>query len=145
MARWVGVDYGKKRIGLAISDPGETIASPAGVLDGSGRIPADAAATIAWCSDNEVEGIVVGLPLNMDGTIGQQARLTQEFINRLRNTSSLPIEAWDERLSSYQADQFMDLAGVAPTKRKGRRDALAAQVILQSFLDARRSSAPERA
>ena len=137
--RFTGVDYGTRRIGLAISDPDEVIASPAGYLAGTGHIAKDAAAVLAWCAENEAEAIVVGLPLNMDGAVGPQAKLTQEFINRLRNTSQLPIEAWDERLSSYQADQFMDLAGVGPTKRKGRRDALAAQVILQSFLDARQT------
>ena len=143
MPRWAGIDYGTKRIGLAISDPDESIASPVGVLNGSGRIPLDAAAVLAWCTDNEAKGIVVGLPLNMNGSVGQQAKFTQEFIGRLRNTSDLPIEEWDERLSSYQADQFMDLAGVGAAKRKGRRDALAAQVILQSFLDARRADSAE--
>jgi putative Holliday junction resolvase len=126
MTRWAGIDHGKRRLGLALSDPGETIASPATTLDGTGTASEDARAVLRWAAENEVEGFVVGLPLNMDGSPGPQAKLSEDFADQLHRLGNLPVELWDERLSSFQADQHM-------------QSALAAQVILQSFLDARRA------
>ena len=138
--RWAGIDYGKRRIGVAISDPGETIASPTTTLDGAGSAAADARCVAEWACANEVEALVVGLPLNMDGTVGPQAQETQRFVEQLRTLGQLPVEEWDERLSSYQADEYMQSAGLSRDRQKRMRDALAAQVILQSFLDARNNS-----
>ena len=138
MARWAGIDYGKRRLGLALSDPGETIASPATTLDAAGTASADARLVHDWASENEVEGFVVGLPLNMDGSRGPQAKLSEDFAEQLRRLGGLPVELWDERLSSFQADQHMQSSGLTAARQKRLRDALAAQVILQSFLDARR-------
>ncbi len=135
--RWAGVDYGKRRIGLAIGDPGETIASPARTLEASGSAPGDARLVLRWAGENQVEGLVIGLPLNMDGSVGPQAKLTQAFADQLRAQGSLPVELWDERLTSYQADTLMRSAGLSRSRRKRHRDALAAQVILQAFLDSR--------
>ena len=140
MTRWAGIDYGKRRIGLALSDPGETIASPATTLEATGTTSADARLVHNWASENEIAGFVVGLPLNMDGSRGPQARLSQDFADQLRRLGSLPVELWDERLSSFQADQHMQSAGLTPARQRKLRDALAAQVILQSFLDARRAT-----
>ncbi len=139
MTRWAGIDYGRRRIGLALSDPGEKIASPGGVLDAVGTVSGDARQVLGWAAETEVEGFVVGLPLNMDGSWGPQAKLSQDFADRLRRLGSLPVELWDERLSSFQADELMQSAGLTSAKRKRLRDALAAQVILQSFLDARQA------
>ncbi len=135
--RWAGVDYGKRRIGLAIGDPGESIASPAQTLQATGTAPGDARLVLCWAAENQIEGLVVGLPLNMDGSAGPQARLTQAFADQLRALGSLPVELWDERLTSYQADTLMRDAGLNRSRRKRHRDALAAQIILQAFLDAR--------
>jgi putative Holliday junction resolvase len=140
MARWLGIDYGKRRIGVALSDPGETIASPAATLEAAGNAPEDARRVLQWATENDAAGIVVGLPLNMDGSLGPQARLSQDFAEQLRQLGDLPVELWDERLSSFQADELMHAAGLSPAKQKMHRDALAAQVILQSFLDARRAA-----
>ena len=138
MPCWVGVDHGTKRIGLAIADPSGSIASPAGVLAAPGTGSKNAAAVVKWAEDREPAGFVVGLPLNMDGSRGPQAQICEQFAAELARLSSLPVELWDERLSSFQADSWMTDAGLTRAQRKKRRDALAAQVILQSFLDARR-------
>ncbi len=139
MTRWAGIDYGERRIGLALGDPGETIASPATTLSGTGTASGNARAVLRWAADNQVGGLVIGLPLNMDGSVGPQAKLTQDFAEQTRREGNLPVEFWDERLSSFQADELMRSAGLTHAKRKKLRDALAAQVILQSFLDARRA------
>jgi putative Holliday junction resolvase len=142
MVRWAGIDYGTRRIGLALADPGETIATPAGTLDASGTAPGDAGLILEWATENQVEGLVVGLPLNMDSSRGAQVALSQRFADQLRQQGNLPVELWDERLSSFQADGLLRSAGLTRARRKRLRDALAAQVILQSFLDARRAADP---
>jgi putative Holliday junction resolvase len=138
MGLWAGIDYGKRRIGAAISDPRGRIASPATTLDSTGGQTADAGIVLCWAAENEVAGIVVGLPLNMDGTAGPQAELSRGFADQLRQQTDMPIELWDERLTSYQADELMQAAGLSRARQKKQRDALAAQIILQSFLDAHR-------
>jgi putative holliday junction resolvase len=138
MGRFAGIDYGKRRIGVAISDFGARIASPAGALDGTGNASGDAAAILRWAAEQEATTLVLGLPLNMDGTDSDQTRLTRGLGDELRRRGSLAVELWDERLSSFQADALMESAGVRRSRRRAARDALAAQVILQSFLDAQR-------
>jgi putative Holliday junction resolvase len=140
MVRWLGIDYGTRRIGLALSDPRETIASPAATLTAAGNVTEDARLILHWAAENEVAGMVVGLPINMDGSLGPQAKLSQNLARHLQRLGHLPVELWDERLSSFQADELLRSGGLSPEKQKKRRDALAAQVILQAFLDARRTS-----
>lgn len=142
MVIWLGIDFGKKRIGLALSDPGESISTPAETIEASGTVSEDVQRVLRWAARNDVAGFVVGRPLNMDGSVGRQARITDLFAERLREAAGMPVELWDERLSSYQADEYLDQTALSPTKRKQLRDALAAHVILQSFLDARRSDKP---
>lgn len=143
MTRWVGVDYGTRRIGIALSDPGGSIASPADTLDASGRPADDAKRILAWAAKHEGGAIVVGLPLNMDGSVGPQAVLSQQLTKHLRAAGPLPVHTWDERLSSFQADEWLAAGGARRGRRRRLRDALAAQAILQSFLDARRADAGE--
>lgn len=139
----LGIDYGARRIGLAISDTARRIASPAGALNAAGGPKADAERIAAWGREREVAAFVVGLPLNMDGTEGPQAACSRALANALHAATALPIELWDERLSSFQADEWMDAAKLSRAARRKRRDALAAQVILQSYLDAlQRGEAP---
>ena len=142
MARWLGVDYGKKRIGLAISDPGETISSPATTMDSTGSVSGDVRQIVRWAAQNEIQAVVVGWPLNMDGSLGRQAEITQEFVRQLQAAGAFDVELWDERLSSFQADEFLNAGEFSVAKRKKMRDALAAHVILQSFLDSRKSTPP---
>lgn len=159
MGRFAGVDYGARRIGLAISDFGARLASPAAVLQSSGAMAGDAAQVLAWARSQEATGLVVGLPLNMDGTDSEQTGLSRAFADALRaaggavepgpcaspaqgrdgsQSGPLTVDLWDERLSSFAADEHLRAAGVRAARRKQLRDALAATVILQSFLDARR-------
>ena len=139
MGRWIGIDYGTRHIGLATADPGAVIASPTTTLSASGNAPEDARRILEWAAQNDASGLVVGLPLNMDGSEGPQARLSREFARQLERLGPWPVRLWDERLSSFQADQVLDAAQVRRSRRKRLRDALAAQFILQSFLDARRA------
>jgi putative Holliday junction resolvase len=142
MRRWLGIDYGTRRIGLALSDHSGRIASPAATISASGTPSADARAILDWAGANEAAAIVVGLPLNMDGSEGAQAKLCKELAKNLAIGGNLPVELWDERLTSFEAEQLMAAAGVKPRRRRRLRDALAAQVILQSFLDARCEKPP---
>jgi len=132
-----GVDYGTKRIGLAISNPEGTIASPLAAVDAAGPPDEVVRRVTDAVTDYDVGGWVVGLPLNMDGTEGPQARLVRTFGAQLAAHTHQPVHFWDERLSSDAADSLMARTHLTHKKKKARRDALAAQVILQSFLDAR--------
>lgn len=133
--RYLGVDYGQRRIGLAIGDDVLRIASPLGVVESNGHAQVDARKLIERARREGVEAIVVGLPLNMNDSEGPQAALTRKFINALRAASELVVHEQDERLSSAAADDAMNAAGLTPRQQASRRDMLAAQVILQAFLD----------
>ena len=134
--RYLGIDYGLKRIGLAISDAGESIVSPLCQLEfnrgGPERIILELERIIR---ENEVEAIVVGLPLNMDGSEGRQAQLTRSFAAKIMQAVPLPVHFADERLSSTAADEKLAEASLSRRKRKARRDMLAACEILHDFLN----------
>jgi putative Holliday junction resolvase len=142
MTRWLGIDYGTRRIGLALSDRSGRIASPAATMAAAGTPSVDARSILQWAHDNEAGAIVVGLPLNMDGSEGAQAKLCKELAENLAQGGGLPIELWDERLTSFEAERLMAIGGVKRGRRRRLRDALAAQLILQSFLDARQKEPP---
>jgi putative Holliday junction resolvase len=120
---------------MAVSDPLGMVATPLRVAD----VKSDADAVAAACEairDTEAEKVVVGLPLNMDGTSGPKAEQVMAFCEKLKAQSPVPIDTWDERLSSRIAERAMLEADLSRKKRKGLRDKLAAQVILQGYLDA---------
>lgn len=133
--RMLGVDWGERRLGLAVSDPLGIVATPlrtAPVAD-------DAAAVVAVCAaieETEAEIVVVGLPINMDGSSGVKVEQVTKFCDRLRAQIVVPVVTWDERLSSRVAERAMLEADLSRKKRKGLRDKIAAQVILQGYLDA---------
>lgn len=138
MGRLIGIDYGTRRIGLATADTVLPIASPAAVLDATGQVADDAQRVAAWTRADPPAGLVVGLPLSMDGTDSAQTRLTRRFADVLGAALGVPVELWDERLTSFHADELLSAAA---GKRRGRqpgRDAVAAQLILQAYLDAQR-------
>ncbi len=138
-----GVDYGLKRIGIAVSDPEGKLAGPFSVVAADGTFEVQAAAIVREVDGKfDVDEWVVGLPLNMDDSEGPQAKLTRRFAGVLEKISGLPVHLWDERLSSAQADIYLTEASLTRKKKKSRRDMLAAQVILQTFLDARPAEAP---
>jgi putative Holliday junction resolvase len=136
--RFCGIDHGEKRIGLAISDPEGTIASPLATLEVRGGLDSQVDSIVEATADEEVAQWVVGLPLNMDGTEGPQAKVVRKFAERLGQISGKPVHLADERLSSRLADEYLQPAELTRKKHKARRDRVAAQIILQTFLDARR-------
>jgi putative Holliday junction resolvase len=144
------VDYGSKHIGLAIGDTTTRIAFPAGTIPGARsrkaplpetHIPrVGAEAVMAWARTEGINGVIVGHPLNMDGSAGPQARHSEALVVELRRGADaaqleLAVDLWDERLSSFQADEHLARAGLKRAKRPGLRDALAAQIILQSWFN----------
>jgi putative Holliday junction resolvase len=135
--RFLGVDPGGKRVGVAISDPGETFASPLVVIHRRSfeQVVRDIA---ALCREEAVGGLVVGLPLNMDGSHGPMAQEAARLGEALAAATGLPVELWDERLSSENAERHLIDADMSRARRKKTIDKVAAQIILQSYLDTRR-------
>ncbi len=137
MSRHLGIDYGTVRIGVALSDPFGEFASPHDVIKVRGRTQA-IADIVALCEEHDVETIVVGKPLNMDGTHSAMTDEALSFAAVLASQTSAKVETWDERMSSMGAEREMIAADLSRKKRKEKIDKLAAQSILQSFLDAKR-------
>lgn len=131
----LGIDYGSRRIGLAASDDTGTLALPLEQLDAEPRAKA-CERVVAIVKDRGIGRIVVGLPRNMDGTYGPAAQVTREFIATLRLLVATEIVEWDERLTTAAAERAMVEADYSRKRRRAQRDALAAQMILQNYLDA---------
>jgi putative Holliday junction resolvase len=134
LVRILGIDHGDRHFGLALSDEGEIIASPREVLHGEESV---FAAVEVLIRDEEIGLIVLGLPLNMDGTAGPRVQIVEAFGDRLVERFGLPVEYWDERLTTLQAEQALRASGLSARKRREKVDKVAAQIFLQSFLDAR--------
>jgi putative holliday junction resolvase len=140
--RALGLDVGSKTIGVAVSDPSGTIASPRQVLTRRGHAE-DAAAVAALARELEAGAVVVGLPLELDGSVGHRARQVQRFLALLEPAlSALPgsprAYTWDERFSTAGAERALLQADVSRARRKQVIDAAAAQFILQGWLDGQR-------
>ncbi len=133
MGSIVGIDYGRKRIGLAIADTESRIATPLTTIAGRNDVTRDA--RIVSDASQAVEAYVVGLPMNMDGTDSEQTRLTRRFASELGRLSGRPVHFQDERLSTYAASELLSEAGVSRRRRKELTDRIAAQQILQAWLD----------
>ena len=131
MARWLGIDHGTKRIGIAAGNSHDRISSPLSV------IPAEPLKNVIsqilnFADKYGAEGIVIGWPVNMDGSEGPQARLARDMAGKLAGATKLDVRLWDERLSSFEADQA--LAGkLTRKKKKARQDAVAAAAMLHDF------------
>ena len=130
--RYLAVDYGSKRTGLAICDPDETIASPLAVIYGQKELINK---IIDVVKNENVQAIVLGLPLNMDSSEGPQAKGVYKFAKQLEKHIDIPILFQDERLSSFAAEDKLYSADVKATKKSRPLDAIAAAEILQSFLE----------
>ena len=130
--KYLAIDLGDRRTGLALCDSQETICSPYTVLQARDRLCLRISEII---TEERIEALVIGLPLNMDGSEGSQAKKVHEFIKELSQTVSLPIHLQDERLSSFSARGKLTEMGLNQKKQKGRLDAIAAAEILQAFLD----------
>jgi putative Holliday junction resolvase len=132
--RYLGLDIGDRHIGVALSDETATLASGLPTLTSIGP-KRDAAAIAALVQEHQAGGVVVGLPLRMDGTIGPQAQKVLDLIERLRHRIPVPIATWDERLTTKAAERALIEADLSREKRKKTVDRVAAVLILQGYLD----------
>jgi putative Holliday junction resolvase len=133
--RLLGVDYGSVRVGLAVSDPDRILASPLATYDR--RDPErDAAYFRALVAAEGVGGLVVGLPVHLDGREGVKAQEARAFGAWLTEVTGLPVVFVDERFTTVQAESALWNAGLTHKRRKERRDRVAAQMLLQAYLDA---------
>jgi putative Holliday junction resolvase len=137
--RFMGLDVGDKRIGVAISDESALIASPRETLERTGN-KKDIAHLLELARREEVSEILVGMPWKLDGTSGPQAEKVSRFVDALRASTEILITTWDERLSTVGAERAMIEADVSRAKRRGAVDRVAAALILQSYLDAKRAN-----
>jgi putative holliday junction resolvase len=137
--RIIGLDLGEKRIGVAAADDRTGVAVPVTALAAGD----DAVAAIArLLEEQEADQVVIGLPLSMTGAVGPQAEQALVVVEELRERLGIPVHTWDERLTTVQAsrsDPSRKRSGRRSEEDKGRRDAIAAAILLQAFLDSRRS------
>ena len=136
----LALDVGNRRIGLAVCDSGESLATPIATIEHTSHAR-DIEAVLAAAAERRVERIVVGMPLSLSGEMGPQALKVARFIEKLAARTDIPVEAVDERYSTAEARRLMAEAGNGRPKERGRVDAAAAAVILQSHIDSRRSAA----
>ena len=133
--RILALDLGKKRIGLALSDPLGVSAQGLDTLQRT-TIREDIAALAALAREHEVRLVLLGHPLNMNGSEGRQAVYTRDFGERLKERTGLTVRFWDERLTSKEAERVLKQSGISIEKRARAIDRLAAVILLASFLDA---------
>jgi putative holliday junction resolvase len=137
--RLLGLDFGTRRVGLAVSDEEQRLAVPLETYSRRDR-DGDARHLVAVIGDYRIVGLVTGLPLHMGGEEGQKAGEARRFGAWAAGVTGLPLAFWDERLTTSLADEHLAAAKVNPKKRKLLRDKIAAQIMLQSYLDSREQS-----
>ena len=133
--RVLGVDLGSKRIGIAVSDRSGTIASPLTVVQRSGSVARDHQVIAKLVEEEEAEAVVVGLPLNMNGTAGPAAQAAMKEAKALATVVNVPVHTSDERRTTVTADRAMIEAGMNAQARRKVVDKVAAAVLLQHWLD----------
>ena len=133
--RLAGVDYGRRRIGVAVCDATRMLASPLCVRETAGDHEADAAFFRGLVADEELVGFVVGLPIHADGRASDMSREAERFGAWLERVTGLPVAFHDERYTSHEAAGLLAGAGLSRGGKKARADAVAAQVILASWLE----------
>jgi putative Holliday junction resolvase len=130
--RYLAIDYGNKRTGLAICDAAETIVSPLAVIHGQKYLLKEISDIV---EAEKVEAVVLGLPLNMDDSQGPQAKRIFKFADQLKANIDIPVHFQDERLSTFGAEEKLAAADFTRGKKKKRLDAVAAAQILEAFLE----------
>lgn len=130
----MGLDFGEKTVGVAVSDRMRSVASPLETVRRT-KFTADAARLLDLAAAREIAGVVIGLPLNMDGTEGPRCQSTRAFARNLERLTPLPIAFWDERLSTVAAERALLEADTSRKRRGEVIDHVAAGVILQGALD----------
>ena len=131
----LGLDYGRKRVGVAVSTVEQNLALPLENWNLAGDEQADARLLRQLIEDQQAVGLIVGLPLHTDGTISALSQEAQQFGTWAGKATSLPVSYWDERYTTQQAEAVLLEANMTRKKRKARRDMLAARIILQGYLD----------
>jgi putative holliday junction resolvase len=134
--RFLCIDLGDKRTGLAVCDGNEAIASPLGVVEGHKDLHNQ---IIKAIQQQQAQALVFGLPLNMDGSEGDRAAIVRKFAKELSEKIEIPIFFQDERLSSYSATEKLSQTGLTHKKKKDRIDAIAAAEILKEFIAERKN------
>jgi putative Holliday junction resolvase len=137
--RLLGLDLGSKRIGVAVSDEMGWTAQGLTVLNRHGGVR-DLENIARLVSEQGAEAIVLGLPINMDGSEGEQARKVRQFAEKLKQHLDIEVHLWDERLTTWEAEGILKEAGVKGQKRKQVVDKVAAALILKSYLQARENT-----
>jgi putative Holliday junction resolvase len=135
----LGIDHGTRRLGLAISDAGQTIAMPLLVYH-RGTALQDGRYLIDLAKEFGIVGIVVGLPTHMSGDEGQRAREAREYGQWAARMTQLPVDYVDERFTTAMAEELLSRAGLSAKKRRAQRDRVAAQCILQAYLEGGRGA-----
>ncbi len=135
--RILGVDFGDQRTGLAVSDLLGMLANGIGYVNSS-YMPKTVELVAEKAKELGVKKIVVGLPINMNGTLGPRAEHAKEFAKLLGEAAGLPVEMFDERCSTMAAHQILNFTDTRGKKRKAAIDTLSAQIILQNYLDSKR-------
>ncbi len=138
--KYLGVDPGESKVGLAISDPEGKLAMPLSVLYEAGE-QAQVDAILQVAKEQDAEAIVVGMPYTLRGDVGPSAERVQAHVQLLKQSTELPVCTWDERFSSGIAEKVLLQADVSRAGRKQHIDKLAAAIMLQSFLDRQATSA----
>ena len=133
--RILGVDYGERRIGLAISDETGTVALPLEYVKGGGHETV-CREIVRIATERGAGKIVVGIPVRMDASASPQTERTLQFLVALRGATPLPVDRWDERLTTVQAERALIEGNVSRRDRREKIDKIAAQLMLQSYLDA---------
>lgn len=136
--RILGIDYGERRVGVALSDPMGLFASPLTVLERGRKLKKTVGEIAALVQKHEVGEVVVGLPLSMSGELGSKAKEVRAFVIRLREGLDVPVVEWDERLTTVAAERALIEGRVRRERRRNVIDKTAAALILGSYLDHRR-------
>jgi len=138
---YMGIDYGVRRIGIAISDPSSTMALPLATIEV--RTDQSHIELIRKLADDyQVERVVVGLPYNMDGTLSEAGNKVMEWARSLQGSLKRPVILWDERLTTFEAHGVLDTLKIKGVKRRAKVDQVAASLILKDYLDSLTPCAP---
>lgn len=135
----MSVDFGRARTGIAICDPGERLASPVTVIHEK-YVPALVQKVAALAAERRAELLVVGLPVNMDGTEGESAVNARRFADDLRDASGIEVDMLDERCTTMEAHLFLNATNTRGKKRKAVVDAVSAVIILENYIARRKAS-----
>ena len=135
--RIIGLDFGSRTTGIAMSDPGENLASPVETVfrEEEENLKQTVRRIRQLAEENDVHMIVLGLPKNMNNTLGERAEETKEFQAMLQRRTGLEVVLWDERLTTMESERILQEGGVRRENRKERIDWMAATLILQSYMD----------